>query len=203
MRAYAEAGYAPIPLRHGRPAVSGVLSNSPSWRYYPGAEHAQPAFAECSVGLLCSARPLSGARGNATLAACSSSWIAGVRVVSPHKKLRVELADIIERVAGAAPCRTLGDELLYVFKVARPFIARRVPSVTLPGDNPIALKYVPTRVEVLSVGAFCDVSGGTWRNGSLPETRRDELPLLTAENAHSVMTATESLYRLRGATPWT
>jgi hypothetical protein len=199
LAAFNAAGYAPVPLRGGRPAVAGIFANNPTWRYR-AAEGTR--FADCTVGLLCSARPLSGASGPATLGAVSSTWIAGLRVVSPHKKLRAELAAIIERIAGAAPCRSDGNELLYVFKVARPFVPRRVAPVTLPGDNPARFDYVPTRCEVLSAGAFCAISGGTWRNGSLPAVRRDALPALTVEQANATVSEVEQLLQSKGAEPW-
>src|SRR6185437_17052665 len=35
---FAEAGYSPVPLRGGRPAIAGAFSNSPTWRYTHGDE---------------------------------------------------------------------------------------------------------------------------------------------------------------------
>jgi hypothetical protein len=198
MRNYEAAGYSPVPCRNGRPVVGGFHSGD--WRYNPSFDD---HFADCDIGLLCASRPRAGASGNATLDSVASTWIAGVRVVSPHKKLRNELAALVERLAGAAPCRQDGDELLYVFRCNQPLNgARQLAAVTLPGDKPTRLDCVPTRIEVLSVGAYCIVSGGTWRNGTLPEVRRNALPALTLEQANAITTEVENLLNQRGACPW-
>jgi hypothetical protein len=197
MRDYAAAGYSPVPCRNGRPRVGGFHGGA--WRYHEGLDERYKGH---DVGLLCAARPLGGASGSATLGAVASTWIAGVRVVCPHKKLRSELAAIIQRVAGTAPCRADGDELLFVFKCERPFYTRRLAPVTLPGDKPTSLAYVPTRVEVLSAGAFCVVSGGRWVGGTLPETKRDDLPTLTREQADTILLDVEGIFKQREAKPW-
>jgi hypothetical protein len=199
LAAYNEAGYAPVPLRGGRPAVAGIFANNPSWRYTHGED---ARFTDCTVGVLCSARPLSGASGPATLAACSSTWVAGIRWETTDQKLSAELAALVERAAGKGPTRIEGAETLRVFKVDQPFIARRLPPRYFPKERHTTLSYRPHRFEVLSVGAFCIVSGGKWTGGALPEVHRDQLPTLTRDQADGIMSEVERLFAAKGALPW-
>lgn len=200
LAAYAAAGYSPVPLRGGRPAVVGIFANNPTWRFVHGDDE---RFADCTVGVLCSARPLAGASGLSTLAACASTWVAGIRWESSDRKLSAELGAAVERIAGTGPLRVDGPESLRVFQVARPFAARRLPPQYLPREKHTALNYRPHRLEVLSAGAFYAVSGGKWVNGALPEVRRDQLPALTADQADRIISEVEAVFIARGALPWT
>src|SRR5215469_933275 len=199
MKLYADAGYAPVPLRHGRLAVAGIFANA-SWRFTHGAD---ARFADCDVGLLCSARPLSGATGGATLRAVMSTWVAGVRWETSDRKLSAEFAAIVERVVGPGPMRIEGAESLRVLRVDKPLrVMRRLPPQYLPKEQHTALDYQPHRFEVLSAATFLSVSGGRWVNGSLPDVRREQLPTLTAEQADRIVSQVEALFNTRGARPW-
>ena len=199
LAAYNEAGYAPVPLCGGRPAVAGIFSNNPSWRYVHGDDD---RFADCSVGLLCSARPLSGAGGPATLAACSSTWVAGIRWETTDRKLGAEISAVVERIAGPGPTRIEGAETLKVFKVDKPFIVRRLAPQYFPKEQHTALSYRPHRLEVLSMATWLNVSGGKWTGGALPDVRREDLPTLMHEQADRITTEIEDLFNTRGAMSW-
>jgi hypothetical protein len=198
LTAFAAAGYSPVPLRGGRPAVAGIFANNPRWRL-TGDE---PRFADCTIGLLCAARPLSGASGVATLVACARTWVAGVRCESTDRKLQAEIEAAVERIAGAGPIRVDGSESLRLFQVAQPFAPRRLRPMYLPREKYTAFTFQPHRFEVLSAGAYLNVSGGTWRGGALPDVRRDQLPALTAEQADRIISEVEAAFATRGAMPW-
>lgn len=200
LAAFNAAGYAPIPLRGGRPAIGGALSNRPSWRYASGSDD---RFVGCDVGLLCASRPLSGASGAATLGAVSSTWIAGVRWESSDRRLSTDIAALVQIVAGPGPTRTAGAETLRVFKVDQPFVTRPLSPMYFPKERWRDLSYRPHRVSVLSVASWVAVSGGTWANGSLPEVRRDQLPTLTKQQADEIVSGIEQLLATKGALPWT
>jgi hypothetical protein len=199
LTAYNAAGYAPVPLRGGRPAVAGVFSNNPSWRYAHGED---ARFADCDVGLLCSARPLSGASGPATLAACSSTWIAGIRWETSDRKLSTEISTLVDQTAGVGPTRIEGAETLRIFKVDQPFVPRRLTPVYFPKERYRELTYRPHRLEALSLSAFIHISGGTWARGALPDVHRDQLPTLTSEQTDSIVAGVEKLFNQRGGSPW-
>jgi hypothetical protein len=199
LAAFYSAGYAAVPLRGGRPCVAGVLTNNPSWRYHHGDDR---RFADCDVGLLCSARPLHGASGPATFAAVSSTWISGVRWETRDRKLGAELAAIVERIAGQGPTRTDGPESLRVFRVDRPFVAPRLPPMYLPKERYRELSYQPHRFEVQSIAGLLTVSGGQWTGGALPDTPRDALPTLTIAQAGQIISDVQAAFTTRGALPW-
>jgi hypothetical protein len=202
LAAFAQAGYSPIPLRGGRPAVGGVFSNNPTWRYTHGDE---ARFADCGVGLLCSARPLSGASGPATYLACASTWVCGVRWETTDRKLSAEVAAIVERIAGPGPLRLDGPESLRIFKLEwpqQPFMPRRLSPWYFPKEHHTDLSYWPHRLDILSMASWLNMSGGTWTGGMLPEVKRDELPTLTAEQAHTITSEVETLFTAKGALPW-
>jgi hypothetical protein len=195
-----EAGYCPIPLRAGRPAVAGILVNNPSWRYAHGAD--ERLFADCDVGVLCSSKPLSGASGPATLGAVSSTWIAGIRWESNDRKLASEIGAIIEQIAGPGPTRFEGAETVRIFKVAQPLAVRRLAPHYFPKEPHTDGSYRPHRLEVLSMASWVKVSGGRWVGGSLPEVRREQLPTLTLAQADAIVTGVQEIFNQRGALPW-
>jgi hypothetical protein len=195
-----EAGYCPIPLRAGRPAVAGIRVNNPSWRYTHGAD--ERLFADCDVAVLCSSKPLSGASGPATLGAVSSTWVAGIRWESSDRKLATEIGAIVERIAGPGPTRFEGAETVRVFKVDQPLAVRRLTPYYFSKERHTDRSYRPHRFEVLSMGSWVKVSGGKWVEGSLPEVRREQLPTLTRAQADAIIFETESLFKTREARPW-
>ena len=195
---YAAAGYAPVPLRGGHPAVPGILANR-AWRHTPGADE---SFAGCETGVVCASRPLSGASGPATLAAVASTWVAGIRWETTDRKLSADLAAIVERIAGRSPTRIDDAEVLRVFKVEAPFDSRRLPPMHFPHERYTALSYRPHRFELLCRASWLVVSGGTWKHGALPDVRRNELPTLTPAQADQIVSDVGTIFSNRGALPW-
>jgi hypothetical protein len=194
---YYAAGYAPVPLMNGQPWASGLFTSNPSWR---ASAEMDPRFAD--IALLCSAKPLSGATGSATLDACARSWVAGIRWESTERRLSAEIAAAVELIAGPGPTRFDGSETLKVFRVETPFASRSLSPVYLPKEKQTSLKYRPHRFSIASESSFFRVSGGRWAGGSVPEVPRNELPTLTRAHVDEIMRGIEALYSLRGALPW-
>jgi hypothetical protein len=197
LASFRAAGYEPVPLMNGEPWASGLFTSNPSWR---AASEGDPRFID--VALLCSAKPLSGATGFATLGHVSTTWVAGIRWESSDRRLSAEIAAAVELIAGAGPTRYEGPRVLRVFRVETPFPSRWLPPVYLPKEKHTTLKYRPHRFEISSESSFLPVSGGRWVGGALPDVPRAQLPKLAYPQADEMLRGIEALYNLRGALPW-
>jgi hypothetical protein len=199
LAAFAASGYSPVPLRGGRPVVAGLYTSKPTWRFQSGEDR---RFPDCVTGILCTSLPLPGSNRSVSMGVVSQTWVAGVRWETSDKRLNAEIGALVERIAGLGPTRSLDTETLRVFKVERPFTVRKLHPMYLPRERYTELRYKPHRLEVLSIGGYLNVSNGTWRNGSLPETPRNDLPAITRAQAELIANGVEQLFRERGASPW-
>lgn len=202
--AFHAAGYAPVPVRHGRAAMPPTFA----------CRHDDPRFDDCAVGLWTYQRHVAVGEGLrafklAEERASACTWIAGVRWRSHDKRLNRELAEAVERIAGPGPTRIDGTESLRVFRVDAPFAVERFEPQYLPKEDFRSVIYTPHSFEILSsLGSWRSmspvliVSGGTWRGGSLPDTKRDELPALTGDQASTIIAEVETIFRNKGAAPW-
>jgi len=188
---FAAAGYAAFPAIDGRPIVGGVINGS--YRYLPGHDERFPA---CDVGLVCAARPVSGASGAGTLAAVSSTWIAGIRWTIQHPVVRKEIDTLVRAALGDGPAYVDGDTVTRLARVDQPFSTRRLSPMHFSGEDWKSLKYKPHRFEVMCRGSWLVL------NRNAKSTPRAELSLIDGDGAERLISSVETAFNNRGALPW-
>lgn len=188
---FAAAGYAPFPAIGGRPIVGGVVNGS--YRHMPGHGERLP---DCDVGLVCAARPVSGASGAGTLAAVSSTWIAAVRWTTHNPALRKEIDTLVRAALGEGPAYVDGDTVTRLARVDQIFSTRRLSPRHFSGEDWKSLKYLPHRFEVMCRGSWLVL------NRNAKPTPRAELSLIDGERAERLISSVETAFNNRGALPW-
>jgi hypothetical protein len=209
--AYTAMGYEVLPIEARQVEDGHEVPFGGGWAWGLG-EVPESAHASTAVGILCGRQP----RGNVGLDDVAARWVVALRIkIHSNKKLSQEIERLVrprlhwsdEATARHAPVRLTphSRELLMVFRFEgadpRSLYSLSTRPFDAPGDRP----YADYNVVSLEASGQCFVADGivggkpyTWRDGlSLRAVHRNDLPIMTTDDAHEMYEAIETLLQER------
>jgi hypothetical protein len=196
-RAFWKHGYRPIAVWNpdqlvndkGEPLKNPGKQPRGTWRIDagrdpPDAVRIEPDTRALNTGILC-------------------QEVVGFDIDVLDSDLVEQLVARIERTLGASPLNRIGraPKILLVYRPDQPFAKVQTPELFFPDGTKAKVELLADGQQFVADGIHPDTSEPyRWTEGTPADVPLEELPIITEEQAHSIIAEAELVLRLAGAT---